>query len=623
VDRNPLAVWLCELRLWLSVVIESDVPDPMLVPPLPNLDRNVRLGDALSGDAFDVGLAASGHAGQLSALRRRYARATGARKTALARLLSRAERSRALGTLDRAIAGLQHARRERVLARRAPDLFGERRGPTAEERRVLTELRARAAALRRERRRVADGGALPFSFAVHFADVAATAGFRIVVGNPPWVRLHRVPPHERAGLRRRYAVFRHAPWTTGAQAARAGPGFAGQVDLAALFVERSVALLRPGGALALLVPTKLWCSLAGGGVRRLLRERVSLFRLDDLSNASSMFDAAVYPSIVAARTPEGEGEDTVATIAVERCGTAVRWQARPASLALDQTPGSPWLLLPPPVRGVIDRLSASGIPLLDAPVGRPMLGVKSGCNDAFVVEVIDRRGGVACIRSAGGRTGEIEAGLLRPTIRGQATRPWCVETGADHIVWTCDQRGTPLAELPQRAARWLGRYKHRLRSRSDARNARRWWALFRTDGAACDVPRVVWADFGRRPRAAVLAAGDRSVPLNTCYVVRCADLADAYTLAAVLNSAIAAAWLNVLAEPARGGFHRYLAWTVARLPLPSDWPHARRTLAPLVGTLYERPDQHGIPQRVLTDAVLRAYRLPRQALAPLLDWAAL
>ena len=53
VDLNPMAVWLCELRLWLSIVIESDDGDPMRVVPLPNLDRHIRVGDSLAGGAFD------------------------------------------------------------------------------------------------------------------------------------------------------------------------------------------------------------------------------------------------------------------------------------------------------------------------------------------------------------------------------------------------------------------------------------------------------------------------------------------------------------------------------------------------------------------------------------------
>src|SRR6266536_6201828 len=45
VDVNPTAVWLCELRLWLSMAIEDPERDPLKVTPLPNLDRNIRVGD--------------------------------------------------------------------------------------------------------------------------------------------------------------------------------------------------------------------------------------------------------------------------------------------------------------------------------------------------------------------------------------------------------------------------------------------------------------------------------------------------------------------------------------------------------------------------------------------------
>ncbi|MDF1506287.1 DNA methyltransferase, partial [Roseisolibacter sp. H3M3-2] len=72
VDRNPTAVWLCELRLWLSCVIECD-DDAQRLAPLPNLDHNVRVGDALapppglpavaSLDAHDWGGAPWGGAG--------------------------------------------------------------------------------------------------------------------------------------------------------------------------------------------------------------------------------------------------------------------------------------------------------------------------------------------------------------------------------------------------------------------------------------------------------------------------------------------------------------------------------------------------------------------------------
>ncbi|MGH7670974.1 MAG: Eco57I restriction-modification methylase domain-containing protein, partial [Gemmatimonadaceae bacterium] len=625
VDRNPVAVWLCELRLWLSVVIECDVADPMTVTPLPNLDRNVRVGDALAGPAFDDGAGAGvGRSTPYAQLRQRYARATGTRKATLGRTLDRAERRRAINVLDRALDAVTHTRREHLLAQRARDLFGNRRGISSGNRTALAILRAQTAALRRERRRLADGGALPFSFAVHFADVATRGGFDAVIGNPPWIRLHRVPASERAWLRREYEVFRHAQWAPGAAAAHAPAGFAGQVDLSALFVERSIALLRPGGSLSLLVPAKLWRSLAGGGVRRLLGRRAMVTQIEDLSEAPAAFDAAVYPSVLAARVRDATGQvrQRPAGVAVQRGVTLVAWDAEPECLGFDDTPGSPWLLVPPPVRTAFDALAAAGVALGDCPIGRPLLGVKCGCNDAFIVELIDTRGGVALVSGAGGRTGEVERRMLRPVLRGETTRAWRPRAANEWIVWTDDDRGRPLASLPPNAERWLSHSKRRLLARADARNARRWWSLFRTDSAAADNPRVVWADFGRRPRALILPAGNPTVPLNTCYVARCADITDARTLAAILNSTIAAAWLGVLAEPARGGFRRFLGWTMARLPLPSNWARARQLLAPLVARFEEHEALEQLPPAQLAEVVLEAYGLRARDLAPLLTWGA-
>jgi hypothetical protein len=156
-----------------------------------------------------------------------------------------------------------------------------------------------------------------------------------------------------------------------------------------------------------------------------------------------------------------------------------------------------------------------------------------------------------------------------------------------------------------------------LRARTDLRGSEHWWTLFRTDGADCTRPRVVWSDFGRTPRAAVLPVGDPTVPLNSCYVLPCTDATDAFALAALLNGPLAAAWLNAIAEPARGGWHRYLAWTVELLPLPRDWERARKILAPLTerALLGQPPTDDE-----LLAASCRAHRLRRDDVAPLIAW---
>ena len=618
VDVNPMAVWLCELRLWLSVVIESGETRMTAVSPLPNLDCNVRVGDALSGDAFVVAPSLLGPSTALVRMHERYVRASGAGKTPLRRALAREERRRTVAAIERELAAISAARRELLSAGRSLDLFGQRAASGRHASARQHALRARAAALRQERRRISDGGALPFSFPSHFAHVHARGGFRLVVGNPPWVRLHNIPVAVRAALHDRFRVLREPAWGPPLDD-RTSRRFGAQVDLAALFVERSLALVAPSsgdsrGTVALLLPSKLWRSLSGGSVRRLLASAGAVHRVEDWTDAPDAFDAAVYPSLLIGSVP---ARSVGTALAVRRRSLHLEWHAASDAIRLDATdPASPWLLLPPKVRHAFEILREHGEPLGLGALGCPMLGVKCGCNDAFIVRATGTAQGLAAVEHRG-RSGAVEPALVRPLLRGDAVSPWRISTTGRAILWTHDASGTPLPVLPSAAARWLAPWKRRLRARADLRGQGVWWMLFRTEAADCSRPRVVWSDFGREPRAAMLAAGDPTVPLNSCYVMSCDDPVDALAVTALLNSPVAAAWLNAIAEPARGGWHRYLAWTVALLPLPRDWTRARGILAPLA----ERALLGEVPTAEdLVLAACHAYRVRRSDVAPLIAW---
>lgn len=633
VDLNPMAVWLCELRLWLSIVIESDETDPMRIAPLPNLDRHIRVGDSLAGRAFDV-RDAPGSGRKIVSLRTRYTRAVGARKRTLARALDRLERSAAIEVLERERVRLSADRRELLIAARARDLFGERHAPAPEAGAHLHWLRSHLRENARRTKALRSGAALPFSFAAHFSDVAAAGGFSVIVGNPPWVRVHHIAPASRERLQRDFTVYRNAAWERGAEVAGAGRGFAAQIDLAALFVERSSDLLSPGGTMALLLPTKLWRSLAGGGVRQLLLDRTDIVALLDLSESHSQFDAAVYPSLLVARRRgecssgkdiESGVEDLGATtrsrspvcVTVRKTDHTTRWTCSPELLPLDDTRGSPWILLPPPARRAFDRVARAGVPFYESDYGRPLLGVKTGCNSAFIVRVDSLDGDVAHV-SAGSRTGLIERDMLRPLIRGETLGKWGLAGPREYLVWPHDERGHPRRSLPPLARQWLLPSRDALSARTDLHGRFPWWSVFRTEGAANGHPRVVSADFGLTPRATVLEAGEPHVALNSCYVVSCATSSDAYALATILNSSLAAAWLNSLAEPARGGYRRYLGWTLSLFPIPTDWPRARALLAPIG----ERAMQGDVTaDQDVFNAVLGAYQLDRSNVHNLLNWA--
>jgi hypothetical protein len=473
-----------------------------------------------------------------------------------------------------------------------------------------------------------------------FADVAAEGGFSLIVGNPPWVRPHALAPALRTRLREEFTTLRSPGWRAGAERSGAGAGFAAQPDLAAAFIERSLDLLAPQGTLALLVPAKLWRTLSGGGVRALVMQQAALHRLRDWSDAPSLFDAATYPSLLVATRrrrldevplplghsrPEHRrrGEAPVQiTVVRER---PHEWQMVTEQLPLAPDPGAPWILLPPDARHAFDALRHAGPALADSPFGRPRLGVKCGCNAAFLVHATEHDDESATVSTIAGRDirqGVIERHLLRPVLRGEdieAAQP----TDALRLLWTHDARGEPLRVLPPDARRWLAHWRPDLERRRDARASRQWWTLFRTDAARCDRPRVVWADIGRRLRATVLEAGDPTVPLNSCYVLPVRTSDEAWALHAILTSTLAAAWLDPLAEPARGRFRRFLGWTVGLLPLPRDWPAAVQRLAPLARAAdHQPPASRPVETPAREAAVLASYGLTPSSLTPLLTWYA-
>jgi hypothetical protein len=617
VDLNPMAVWLCELRLWLAIVIESAEGNPMRVVPLPNLDRHIRVGDSLAGGAFDDALRPT-KGRKLASLRARYVRASGPRKKTLAREMDRAERSAAIEVLQREAARLTAQRRELLIALRAKDLFGDRQLPGRDARARLLAVRTRIRDAARTARQLRGGAALPFSFAAHFSDVAAGGGFDVVIGNPPWVRLHQIAESSRARLRNDFVVYRTAAWQSGAGAAGAGRGFSAQIDMSALFVERSCELLRPGGTMALLLPSKLWRSLAGGGVRQLLLDRTELVTLEDLAESPSQFEAAVYPSLLVSRKRKN-----LSATPLRLCDTRVRlsdrivrWSVPPEALRLDDTPGTPWILLPPLARKAFETIRSLGIPLAESAFGRPMLGVKTGCNGAYVVHVDGIENEIASI-SSGDRRARIEREVLRPLVRGETLSAWKTTGRREYLVWPHCDNHLPRKDLPPLARRWLLPFRDQLGARTDLHGRLPWWTVFRTESARCEHARVVWADFGMRPRAMVIEPGDSIVPLNTCYAVSCDTLDDAHGLATLLNGPLVSAWLNVVAEPARGGYRRYLGWTMSLFPLPADWERARERLAPIGA----RAMSGDVPSDdELLAGALDAYRVTLPEIQPLLSW---
>ena len=534
VDRNAAAVRLTELRLWLAVIADDTEERPERVEPLPNLDCLIRQGDSLFEPGGGARLRSPDPrlAESIAGLRRRLVLATGTDKRELVRELQAAESRAAAAALEAAEAELRADIAERVRTARSVDLFGERRGMDRELRTQLVRIRAELRALRAARRTLAREHEVPwFQYRSHFADVFAAGGFGIIAGNPPWLRAEEIPAEMRRRLEGRYRWWRGT-----------GPGFRHRPDLAVAFLERAVELTADNGVVALLVPAKLATAGYGAAARHALAASTTLLRVADLTGRpDAVFDATVYPlALVARKAPPPAGHRVRTSL--EGAGPAVP-QAR-------LTGGQPWILSADRLRAILIGL-ARDHPALGERV-TCHLGVKTGANRLFLDPPAD-----------------IEPELVRWAVRGRDLRPFRARPRV-RLLWTHGVDGAPLARLPPAAAAYLAQHEPALRARSDFDRGPP-WTLFRTS-AATALHRVVWSDLARR-LSAVALTGRRDagqVPLNTCYVAAVPTAEEAERLAAWLNSRSIGAIARMGAVPAAGGFHRFSAGIVSRLPLPAE-----------------------------------------------------
>jgi hypothetical protein len=600
VDVSPIAVRLAELRLWLAVVADDPTGDISSVAPLPNLDGVVRQGDTLLDPlglarAYDLSPLPPPRAAVTAVARARNALfiARGASRADAAKTLRRAERALALSVLAGAFRSATAALRDLATKARGADLFGRRSGLDPSERKRWKALQELRGTIRRLLARMRDDAVPFFSFDTHAPDVLLAGGFSVVVGNPPWVRAERLTPAERRALTARFSWWRGAP----------GKGFAHQPDLAVAFLQRALELARPGGAIGLLVPSKVATAEYGAAARHHLAGETEIVHVHRVAEPDAQrFGAVTYPlAIVARKTPPHTshrvriGFDSAAL--VEQSS----WQRR-----------GPWILVPNRLRDALECFQAGGRPL--AEVAAPGLGVKTGADDVFVGTVVESRGAVSTVQFGAG-VAEIEDELLRPAIRGRDVRPHHTSPA---VVLLWPYRGAVVRPvLPPRAARWLAAHDDTLARRSDYKDGPR-WTLFRT-GAALRPHRVVWADIARVPAAVALdESAAAALPLNTCYVANLPDRETALAFAAVLNSSWALALIHATADEARGGYRRVNARVAGLVPVPKPGPH----LQPLIAIATNAHESRHVRQSDLDAAVAAALDLPPAACDALAPFAA-
>jgi hypothetical protein len=381
-------------------------------------------------------------------------------------------------------------------------------------------------------------------------------GFDIAVANPPYVRQEQIKEQK-------LLLKPHYPEV-----------FTGTADLYVYFYARSLQLLRPGGQLAFITSNKFFRSGYGESLRTHLAHTTRLRQVIDFGDAP-VFTAIAYPCIVLTEKGKPERGHTFHALNWEPSSpipefvNIVRQQS--LSLAQSDLDKLGWRFGAAAYGKIRDRITLAGRPLrsyIRAPIH---YGIKTGLNDAYVIDEETKARLIQSHKSA--------ERVIRPFLRGRDIKRWRTSFQNHYLIqiessenYRHPWSGLPLHEAAakfektypsiyawfQEEDRWQG-----LKQRTDQGTF--FWELRSCDyWGEFDGPKVIYPDIYEHQSFAMdMDSGFRLG--NTCYFMPVANRA----LVGILNSPVVEWYYGTLSNRIQGGYLRAFTQHIEQIPIPA------------------------------------------------------
>ncbi|SPD71807.1 conserved hypothetical protein [uncultured Desulfobacterium sp.] len=283
-----------------------------------------------------------------------------------------------------------------------------------------------------------------FDWNAEFAEVMKEGGFDAVIGNPPYVRqegLMDFKPY----FEKRFSVYN------------------GVADLYVYFIEKGVSLLRQGGFFSYIVANKWFRANYGKPLRQWMKQQ-HILEIIDFGDLPVFKQATTYPCIVVIqnKTPGASFQASkIRTLDFSNLQAYVnqhRHDVRQA--ALDE---SGWSLANRSTQDVLDKLRNTGVPLGKYVNGKIYYGIKTGLNEALVIDDATREKLIAEEPKS--------AEVIKPFLAGRDIKRYQPVFSEKHVIFT--KRGIDIEKYPA-IRNYLAQFKERLMPRPKDWKGEKW-----------------------------------------------------------------------------------------------------------------------------------------------------
>lgn len=387
----------------------------------------------------------------------------------------------------------------------------------------------------------------PFNWQRAFPEVFKQGGFDAVIGNPPYVRQELLTEHK-PYLQKRYGVYH------------------GVADLYTYFMERGASLLKPGGLYGIIVANKWMRANYGEALRRWLKQ-MDIRELVDFGDLPVFAGATTYPCIVLYAKGKPKRNISVCevkTLDFTDLGSYVQRHRR--SLPQRTLDDGGWSLASIEEQNLFRRLMGLGVPLGEYVDKKIYYGIKTGYNEAFVIDGATRK---ALIKSD-----KRSAEVIKPFLAGRDIKRYKQPKSEKYLIvlpkgYTNEKGNNPkdgwrwLKQALPAIAEHLAPFKEKAEKRTDKGDY--WWELRACDYyKAFEKPKIMFPDIAARMQAMLDVQGQYST--NTTYFIPTADL----FLLGVMNSSLIHFLIARMSTSIQGGYFRFFRQYLLTLPILYD-----------------------------------------------------
>lgn len=612
VDINPKSVMICRLRLWIELLKNAYYRRSSdQLETLPNIDINIKCGNSLVSRFALAGtpnIPAAGRKKQKE-LADKYRELVFFYKHAPS---NKAEVRKQIENLKHSLENFGLPNDKDLIALRKKEnevaqlgFAFDKKGTEARQKlmKEVESLQARFA--EKERLLYSNAFEWRFEFPEVLDDAGEFVGFDVVIGNPPYIRQEAIKDQKPAFAE----MF--------------GSFYCGTADIYTYFYKTGLNLLKTGASLCYIAPNKFMRAGYGKNTRDLLTTQAKPLMVLDFGDLPIFDEATTYPSIVMVEkatplTPPlsggkrkatkqsplpdkgGRGEGFFFTATFTEYDQLTKFDETLAAIGFDMQVAAlrseGWTLERPEVLALMAKLRTAGTPLGEYVDGKFYYGIKTGLNEAFVIDESTRERLIA--------EDPKSAELIKPWLRGRDIKKWQAEWAGLYIIaiassgnkewpWsqeTSESAARPIFEQSYPAiSHHLLQWEAGLRKRDD--QGRFWWEL-----RACvyfkkfDKPKISWSHFATTPEFVYDTQGflsnDKSYILPT----------DSLMLLGILNSRITNFVLGQLSPPVRGGFMELRKIYLEQLPIPPATEEQQAEITLLVQQILAAPDAPEVPQ---------------------------